>query len=513
VSTRTRSSVIPLLLLAVLAAAVWAPSAGAADRIYWTSFDSGTIQWANLDGSGGIHELNPGAATISPDGYGLGGAIDPIQGRYYWANQQQGRIDWASLDGSGGGDLATGSATIKGPSGVSVDPVGRRVYWANQSEGSISFANLDGSGGANLNTGTASVEDPIATTVFPAAGRIYWTNFGIFISKGSIASASTAGGSGQTLTVTGSGTVEYPFGLAIDAAANHLYWANDNPGTISSADLDGGNSSDIDRRGLEMSGTYGVAFDPEAGRVYTALFAGNALAYLNVNGGGGMELPVDLPKESGPNFPVLYLEPRPIAAPTLTEQGPPVPRFKRKRKRPSPLPKLIGSTLTCQDGGWKPDLVEARLYRAPTSVAFSWTRDGAEVPGAAGDVLSAGQVGQVGDYRCRVSAANAAGTTTQTSAPVAIFSTGKAKLNKKRGTAKLTVLLPAEPGRLALAAKGFRAVSKNASGRAVVLVKAKGARKKKLKRRGKLRAVLKLTYTPADGAPATLRRRITLKHG
>jgi hypothetical protein len=91
----------------------------------------------------------------------------------------------------------------------------------------------------------------------------------------------------------------------------------------------------------------------------------------------------------------------------------------------------------------------------------------------------------------------------------ALWSAWRLVRGRQRGAAGAS----AEPGRLALAAKGFRAVSKNASGRAVVLVKAKGARKKKLKRRGKLRAVLKLTYTPADGAPATLRRRITLKHG
>jgi hypothetical protein len=397
---------------------------------------------------------------------------------------------------------------VNGPSGISVDPVGRRVYWANSFGSSISFANLDGSGGGDLDTGTASVESPIATTVFPASGRVYWTNFGNFPSRGSIASANLAGGGGQTLTPTGSGTVEYPFGLAIDAAAGRLYWANDNPGTISTAALDGGNSSDIDRRGLEMSGTYGVAFDPESGRVYTALFAGNALAFLNVNGGGGMELPIDLPKESGPNIPVLYLEPRPTSAPTVTSRGPLVPKRKRKGG-PPPLPKLVGSRLTCQSGGWKPDLVEARVYRAPTSIAFSWTKDGVDIPGAAEEMLRAGEVG---NYRCRVSAINVAGSTAQASGSVAIFAAGKAKLNKKKGTAKLTVQLPAEKGKLRLAAKGFRAVARTASGKAAVLVRPKGAKRKRLAGRGKLKAVVRLTYTPPDGPPATLRRRITLKH-
>ncbi|HEY7256449.1 MAG TPA: YncE family protein [Solirubrobacterales bacterium] len=501
---------------AALAFALAAPPDGrSADRIYWTSFDSGTVQWANLDGSGGVHEVNPGAATISPMGYGLGNAIDPAQERVYWANQQQGKIDWANLDGSGGGDLDTGAATVNGPSGLSFDPRGRRVFWSNES-GQISYARVDGSGGGDLSTTGATATKPFGATVDPATNRVYWTNFELV---GSISYASLDGGGGGNLSVTGAAPLQYPFGLAIDDAARRIYWANDTaPGAISAADLDGANSVEVDRRGLEMQGTYGVAVDPEAGRVYTALFAGNELAFLNTNGTGGATLPFGLPKESGPNYPTIYRQPEATGAPTLSAKPPLTPRPKRRRG-PAPLPKLIGSRLSCSGGSFAPDLIEAHLYRAPVTIVDVLTGDGEPVRsfGVIDHGLAAPPPAEeftadaVGDYRCQSVGANIAGSAGRTSPPVAIFKTGKLRRNLRKGSAKLAVELPAEPGTLKLATKGLRAVSRTASGDTAVVLRPTGARKRKLARTGKLKAIARLTYTPPGGAPATLRTRVTLR--
>lgn len=496
---RVGRKVALLSVLCALGAALAAASAGAADRIYWTSDDTGKVYWSNLDGSGGVQELNAAGATISPMGYGYGGAIDPVAGRYYWANQIDGVINWAALDGSGGGVLPTGAATVSGPFGVSVDPVARRAYWSNE-PGSIAYANLDGSGGQNLVTTGASVSSPKGTTVFPASGRVYWTNWG-FLSYW-ISYAATDGSGGQTLNVTGA-TMDTPFGIAIDAAKQRLYWANDNPGIISVANLDGTGASDIPNSGLKIYGPYGMALDPEAGIAYAANFAGNDLTALRVDGSGGRSLPIVLPKESGPNFPVIYKDPKAVAVPTVKRQPGPV---KKKKTKPRPLPKLLGSLLTCAAATWNPDLVEARLYQAPTSVALAWTKDGADIGPAAGPL----RAGQVGNYRCRATGSNVAGSTTATSGAVAIFATGGRKLNRKKGTARLTVLLPAEPGQLALASKGFKAVSKQASGKTTVLVKAKGANRVELVDKGVLSVTVRLTYTPPDGQVATLRKRLTL---
>jgi len=116
-----------------------------------------------------------------------------------------------------------------------------------------------------------------------------------------------------------------------------------------------------------------------------------------------------------------------------------------------------------------------------------------------------------GNYRCQEVATNAAGSTVQTTPPIAIFQTGKLKRNLKQGTAKLTVLLPAEKGGLKLTAKGFKPVSGKSSGTATVLLKPKGGKKAKLAATGVLKAVVKLSYTPPGGEAASLRTRVTLK--
>ena len=85
------------------------------------------------------------------------------------------------------------------------------------------------------------------------------------------------------------------------------------------------------------------------------------------------------------------------------------------------------------------------------------------------------------------------------------FSFGKAKRNKRRGTAKLTVNVPG-PGALELAqakkVKGDQARAE-AAGEATLLVKPRGKAKKKLNRRGKAKLSAEVTYTPDGGDPNT----------
>ena len=361
---------------------------------------------------------------------------------------------------------------------------------------------------------------PISITTYPAAGRVYWTNFG-FLSD-SIAFARTDGSGGEQVKIAGPATLDTPYGVAIDAAANKLYWANDNPGIISVANLDGSNAADIDDRGLQMKGPYALALDPEAGRAYAANFAGDDLTYIGVDGSGGATVPVKLAANSGPNTPVLLKEPLSTSAPTLTAQAPPTPKPKATMGHshpPAPLPKLIGSSLSCGGGAWAPDLAEARLFRTPDTISRVFTRDGAafaRVMDINHGITSPPMATLVsastpGNYRCQAVGTNAAGTTTRTSSALAIFKTGKVTRNTRKGTVRLAVELPAETGRLSLTAKGFKPVSKESAGKAVALVKPTGAKKATLADKGRLSAIVKLTYTPPDGPPATLRTRLTLK--
>jgi DNA-binding beta-propeller fold protein YncE len=167
-------------VLALSASAVLAASAQASDQIFWANFVSNKISHANLDGSGGVVDLNTTGATASEP---IGLAIDPVGGRVYWTNHTGGKIAWANLDGSGGGDLATGSATVSGPTSPAIDVAARRIYWLNEGNDTVSWAALDGSGGGDLDIGGAPIDLPGALAVDPAGGRLYWTNWG-FIGDG-----------------------------------------------------------------------------------------------------------------------------------------------------------------------------------------------------------------------------------------------------------------------------------------------------------------------------------------
>src|SRR4051794_20391222 len=119
-----------VLLIAVgLLALAAAPAALGADRIYWGNGTTGTISYANLDGSGGGGELNLSGATPNEP---RGVVIDSAAGRIYWANQGNNTISYANLDGSGGGDQHNNCGkTPSQPHGLENDPAAGGVYWAN----------------------------------------------------------------------------------------------------------------------------------------------------------------------------------------------------------------------------------------------------------------------------------------------------------------------------------------------------------------------------------------------
>lgn len=461
--------------LAATLAALSAPGlAHGADRIYWANFGAPErISFANLDGSGGVNLNTAGALVKIP----IGLALDPAGGRAYWTNETAiGGISYANLDGSGGGgNLITPGATVKGPSGAAIDPVARRIYWGNIGQSNISWANLDGSGGGDLNTGAATVNGPYGLEVDPVGRRVYWTN-----SAGSISWAALDGSGGADLPISGSATLEGPFGLAVDPAGGRIYWANATfPGKISYANLDGSGSADLNTSGATVAEPYGLALDADRNRVYWANSSGG-LAYADTRGTGGSNLPVAGGFASGAlNFPNLFEEPIGILPPALSGSSKPA------------------GALDCSTGSWKEDVSSASLYRAPTAYAYQWSRNGSPLAGATSATLS----GQgVGEYRCTVTATNAVGSASQASALAAIFKVGKAKLNKKKGTARLPVSLPGS-GTLKVSGKGCRAVAKSvAAAKTVKLtIRAKGKFLRKLNRSG--RAKLRLTFNLLSASP------------
>jgi DNA-binding beta-propeller fold protein YncE len=488
--------------LAITAASL--PSlASAADRVYWTNETNpgASVSFANLDGSGGGGDLNTVGAT--PLNIPRGVAIDPAAGRLYIANYNGNSISFANLDGSGGGDVNTGGATLSGPIGIAVDSGAGRVYWANSS-GVISFANVDGSGGGDLNTAGATVKSPAGVALDPVGGRLYWSNRGI---GGGISFANLDGSGGGDVTTTGA-TVVTPEGVALDPARERIYWANTSLSKkISFANLNGSGGGDLSTTGATVELPTGVAIDAVRGRILwgnAGLAAGISFANLDGSGGGG-DLNLSGATVSDPVFPALLEAPRSVQPPLIGASS-----------------LEAGATLSCSKGTWTTDVPWSQLYRAPQTFAFQWSRDGQAIPGA----TNSSQVATTaGAYACTVTASNAAGASSKASPPVSVspsnkFRFGKLVRNTRKGTAKLTVILPG-PGALTLSGKGIvnqspasaRRVPVNptgGTGNMKLLIKAKGKKREKLTETGEVKLKAKISFTPSGGTRNTKLRPVKL---
>jgi hypothetical protein len=367
--------------------------------VYWANDGSpNRISYANLDGSGGGDLSTAGASGGQPRGV----AIDVAAGRVYWTkpgnSPGDGRISFANLDGSGGGgDLNTTGGTVNRPNSAAVNPAAGRIYWANELGDRISFANLNNSGGGDLITTGATLDVPIGPVVDPSSGRIYWGNAN---PVNVISFANLDGSGGGDLNTTGA-TVANPHGMALDPVAGRIYWANIAAGNqrISYTNLNGTGGGDLNTTGATVNTPVGVAIDPSARRIFWANRDGNKISFANLDGSDGGDLSTPGATLQGSRSPVLLQAPSGAGTPAITGGS------------------GAGSALTCSQGSWAADLLGSWLYRAPQRFAYSWTRNGADIPLASGNTYSAPAGG---DYRCTVTASNPAGSSSQTSAAHAV---------------------------------------------------------------------------------------------
>ena len=174
---------------------------------------------------------------------------------------------------------------------------------------------------------------------------------------------------------------------------------------MSFANLNGSGGGDLNSPS-NGSGPFGLALDPAAGKLYYG--EGNAIFFANTDGSGGAQLNTGTAPLNSPDFPVLLKTPTGVSAPTITGATGP------------------GSTLSCSTGGWAPDLVGAFLYQAPQSFTDRWTRNGAAIPGAMSNSIVASSPGR---YACTVTAANHAGSRSQTSAQFTVIAAPTASIS------------------------------------------------------------------------------------
>jgi hypothetical protein len=194
-----------------------------------------------------------------------------------------------------------------------------------------------------------------------------------------------------------------------------------------------------------------------------------------------------------------------------TTEGPAFPVLLEPPAGTGP-PEIVGgsspsSSLSCTDSSWAADLLGSFLYRAPQSLSFQWSRDGTEVAAGAAATLSANAVG---NYQCRVTAANHAGSASQTSVRHPVFKVGRPNLNRRRGTAMLPMTVPPE-GVLKLPGRGVAPRISHRAGRVKLTIRAKGRKRKRLTKKGRVKLKVRLAFTPAGGSPGNQRKSFRLR--
>jgi hypothetical protein len=353
---------------------------------------------------------------IAVDGYsGAQGNIDlnilgqvPLTGDgVFWSNYPDNSISYANLDGSGGGDVDTTGATTAGIQGLDLEPGAGRIWWANANADVISYANLDGSGGGDLDTTGATLDSPLGVAIDLAGGKVWWANYdGDASGSPPISYASLDGSGGGNLDSVGSAQVNNPLWPAIDSSTGRIWWTNASDGTaIPSAGMGGaGDGSNLDATELGSGTPYGLSIDSDAGRIWWADTNGEGIFSTKMDGSGGdARLDVGAADLNTPGFPVLLKRATGTGDPVVTGGS------------------AAGSTLSCSQGTWASDPTGAFLYRPTGTITRQWSRDGTDIPGATASSLSASSDG---DYRCRETSTNQAGSASQTSAPHAVGASG-----------------------------------------------------------------------------------------
>ncbi|HLY49027.1 MAG TPA: hypothetical protein VKR21_07510, partial [Solirubrobacteraceae bacterium] len=187
-----------------------------------------------------------------------------------------------------------------------------------------------------------------------------------------------------------------PEGVAIDAAAGKIYWSTGGAaGTIKVGNLDG--SGTPQTLFINQNNPIGVAVDPTAGKIYWVEYGTGSIRVGNIDGSGTPQ--TLFTGEIQPYFLALLRSPVGAGAPQISGGS------------------TAGSTLTCSQGLWQPDLVGAFLYRAPGSFGYQWSLNGTAIAGAA---TSSYTTSAPGNYNCQVTGTNPAGSSSQTSAPFAV---------------------------------------------------------------------------------------------
>jgi DNA-binding beta-propeller fold protein YncE len=248
----------------------------ACGKMYWADRLDGTINRANLDGSG-VEEVSP-VAPGDPNALAEYVALDPVHDKLYYTYNTvvdedmntAGRICRMDTDGSNIETLVS-MDVFHNAGGIAVDPDDNTVFWTS---GDIECADLDGSNRQTLFTDSLQ---PLDITVDAENDDLYWTN-----NWGTCIETAKIDGTGRTTVVTTLDSefddIDAPQGIAVDGEAGKLYWTDidvsRSPFGIYEAQINGDNAQRIDY----AYKAYGVGVGPVPEPATLGLLAVGGLA-------------------------------------------------------------------------------------------------------------------------------------------------------------------------------------------------------------------------------------------
>ena len=369
------------------------------------------------------------------------------------------------------------------------------VYWPNLAGSTIGRMALDGGQLDNSFIPTQNTGLDELTSVAVDTRYVYWAhtnNVGV----GGIGRAKLDGSDVQPNFIPPSAGVVDPIGLAV--TATHIYWASDDGNGLGRADLDGANVNPEFVSGL--SAPCGLAAD--ANFLYFTDYPGGNFAVARVPIGGGTPdedfIPVTAGGDCGVAVDTSHVYWSESAPSPFTGSG-------------------VGRANLDGSGVDHAFIGPAGISAAGVAVTPQYVFWGgaftshfvgrAGIDGTAADnhFAAAGTDDAASPYLLAASPSNS-------------FTLGKAKLHKRKGTATISATVPG-PGTLVASGSSKKKTLKpaqttaGAPGTLKLKIRAKGKAARSLRRKGRAKLKLGITYTPQGvaGIPSLQATRVVLK--
>jgi YVTN family beta-propeller protein len=428
-----------------------------------------------------------------------GVAISPDGTRVYVANEESGTV---SVIGTASDEVVDEIGSVAGARGLAVSPDGRRLYVGQNEMNTVVV--IDTETGDAVGAPIVVGSEPQGIAFTPDGTKAYVANL---FGPGTCSVIDT---STETVIATiPLGVGSLPVGIAISPDGKLAYVADAGADTVTVIDTE---TNSVVGEPIDVAtGPRGVAFSPDGSRAYvaTGFFTGLADGTFSTIDTASEEI-VGEPVTIG-NKPLgiaIVPDQPPLASLTSASSTAGEPVQLNASASHDPDGQIARYDWSFGDGQTAPDAgpTPTHTYSAPGTYRVTVTLTDSE--GCSTSFVFTGLTAS-----CNGSSLASAASTVKVAArpqgkPALSsndFHFGKLRRDKRRGTAKLEVVIPG-PGVLQLRGKSVRGVKRTAAGAGTftLMVRPKGKAMKTLMSRGQLKVGVEVTFRPNGGIPRTL---------